>query len=147
MVRHLFIKKIPSLQGEWIKINDVKFKFRPKIKPIYAIVLSLGVIVTIVLSNVLNNNQVVNKSVETSMNIDGITNDKSKEIIDILKECGLNDISSIEHDELLDNAHLDGEKGYRVNNDSNYSTVICRFSEFIWSYYKRRIPNYISKRW
>lgn len=97
MVRHLFIKEISFLQGGWIKINDVKFKFRPKIKPIYAIVLSLGVIATIVLSNVLNNNQVVNNQVvvETSMNIDGITNDKSKEIIDILKECGLNDISSI----------------------------------------------------
>jgi hypothetical protein len=110
-------KKYRFYKANDIKINYIKFTFKPKIKPIYAIIFSLGVIITIILSNVLNNSQIVNKSVEASINIDGITNDKSIKIIDVLKECGLNDVSSIEHDELLDNAHVDGEKGYRVNSD------------------------------
>ncbi|HCQ5970115.1 hypothetical protein KWL01_015905 [Clostridioides difficile] len=32
----------------------------------------------------------------------------------ILKECGIEEFESIKHDEGLDNAHFDGEKGYRI---------------------------------
>ncbi|VIG06753.1 Uncharacterised protein [Clostridioides difficile] len=35
-------------------------------------------------------------------------------IAKILKECGIEEFESIKHDEGLDNAHFDGEKGYRI---------------------------------
>ena len=43
-----------------------------------------------------------------------VTDEQSVNIEEILKSCGIEKIKSIEHDELLDNAHIDGEKGYRI---------------------------------
>ena len=44
-----------------------------------------------------------------------VTDEQSVNIEEILKSCGIEKIKSIEHDELLDNAHIDGEKGYRIS--------------------------------
>lgn len=46
-----------------------------------------------------------------------ITNEEGKKIDEILKECGINDVDTFEHDELLDNAHSKGETGYRISID------------------------------
>lgn len=40
--------------------------------------------------------------------------EKIKNIANILKKCGIEDFESIKHDNGLDNAHFNGEKGYRI---------------------------------
>jgi len=53
----------------------------------------------------------------------GITAEEAIPIFDALSLVGMEDYKKIEHDELLDNAHSEGEKGYRIAND-NISNVI-----------------------
>lgn len=48
--------------------------------------------------------KVINKSPE-----------QTTKIVEVLKEIGIEKIESIESDELLDNAHIEGEKGYRIS--------------------------------
>ncbi|HBG7748100.1 TPA: hypothetical protein KRE80_003651 [Clostridioides difficile] len=60
--------------------------------------------------------KVVNMS-EDEQKISKVTNlaqEQIQNIAKILKECGIEDFESIKHDEGLDNAHFDGEKGYRI---------------------------------
>ncbi|EGT4002973.1 hypothetical protein ERM28_08760 [Clostridioides difficile] len=60
--------------------------------------------------------KVVNMS-EDEQKISKVTNlapEQVKNIAKILKECGIEEFESIKHDEGLDNAHFDGEKGYRI---------------------------------
>ncbi|MDI7817575.1 hypothetical protein QMM58_14465 [Clostridioides difficile] len=60
--------------------------------------------------------KVVNMS-EDEQKISKVTNlaqEQVQNIAKILKECGIEDFESIKHDEGLDNAHFDGEKGYRI---------------------------------
>ncbi|EMJ5874641.1 hypothetical protein QCH13_002774 [Clostridioides difficile] len=54
---------------------------------------------------------------EDEQKISKVTNLASEQvqnIVKILKECGIEKFESIKHDEGLDNAHFDGEKGYRI---------------------------------
>ena len=44
-----------------------------------------------------------------------VTQEQGENIDAILKECGIENIQSITPDELLNNAHQDEEKGYRIN--------------------------------
>ncbi|HGM1136194.1 TPA: hypothetical protein ACKOIF_000459 [Clostridioides difficile] len=60
--------------------------------------------------------KVVNMS-EDEQKISKVTNlapEQVQNIAKILKECGIEEFESIKHDEGLDNAHFDGEKGYRI---------------------------------
>lgn len=56
--------------------------------------------------------------------IDGLTDEQGKEIDTILKDCGIDNISSISHDELLDNAHEDNESGYRIKCDRADNVIL-----------------------
>jgi hypothetical protein len=43
-----------------------------------------------------------------------VSGEESSKIDAVLNDCGITDVVSFEHDELLDNAHVDGETGYRI---------------------------------
>ena len=43
-----------------------------------------------------------------------LSKEQGAAIDSVLKECGIEKIDAAEHDELLDNAHMDGETGYRL---------------------------------
>ncbi|MGO0903539.1 hypothetical protein ACYZFO_10720 [Clostridioides difficile] len=49
---------------------------------------------------------------------------KIKNIANILKECGIEDFDSIKHDDGLDNAHFDGEKGYRIEFSGSKNIIL-----------------------
>jgi hypothetical protein len=56
-----------------------------------------------------------------------VTNEQGNKIELVLKNCGIDQISSIEHDELLDNAHTNGETGYRLKT-GNIDNIILYLS-------------------
>ena len=53
-----------------------------------------------------------------------VSDEQGKVIDDILKECGIETVKSFEHDELLNNAHFDGETGYRIAVNDNIDNII-----------------------
>jgi hypothetical protein len=56
-----------------------------------------------------------------------VTDEQGNKIELVLKNCGIDQISSIEHDELLDNAHTNGETGYRLKT-GNIDNIILYLS-------------------
>ena len=56
------------------------------------------------------------------------TDEQKNAIMSILSQCGIYDIKSITHDELLDNAHNDGETGYRLAVSDNIDNIIVYLS-------------------
>jgi hypothetical protein len=54
----------------------------------------------------------------------GISGKNEKIIEKILNDCGINDIESIKHDELLDNLNIKGEKGYRVTSNGISNIIL-----------------------
>ncbi|HGS8878974.1 TPA: hypothetical protein ACMWLU_003058 [Clostridioides difficile] len=70
--------------------------------------------------------KVVNMS-EDEQKISKVTNlaqEQVQNIAKILKECGIEDFESIKHDEGLDNAHFDGEKGYRIEFGGSQNIIL-----------------------
>ena len=61
---------------------------------------------------------------ENFIEIDGLSDSESKKVNTILKDCGFSDIKEIKHDSLLDNAHFDGEKGYRVESNGINNIIL-----------------------
>lgn len=53
-----------------------------------------------------------------------VSSEESSKIDAVLNDCGITDVVSFEHDELLDNAHVDGETGYRICVSDNIDNVI-----------------------
>lgn len=53
-----------------------------------------------------------------------VTDEQGSTIDDVLAECGIENVKNITHDELLDNAHVDGETGYRISVSDNIDNVI-----------------------
>lgn len=53
-----------------------------------------------------------------------VTADQGSAIDAVLAECGIESVKDITHDELLDNAHVDGETGYRICVSDNIDNVI-----------------------
>lgn len=56
--------------------------------------------------------------------IDDLTDEQSKQIDFVLSNCGIENISSIEHDDLLDNAHKEKETGYRIKCDRADNVIL-----------------------
>lgn len=54
----------------------------------------------------------------------GVTDEESKIIDDVLNSCGIDEIENITHDTLLDNAHFDGETGYRIIMNNSIDNII-----------------------
>lgn len=53
-----------------------------------------------------------------------LTEEQAKSIDEILKSCGIKSVKGIEHDELLDNAHSEGETGYRITVSDSIDNII-----------------------
>lgn len=53
-----------------------------------------------------------------------ISSEDGKNIDNILKECGIETLSAFEHDKLLDNAHSEGETGYRLSISDSVDNII-----------------------
>ena len=53
-----------------------------------------------------------------------VSHEQGIEIDSILKKCGIDNIVYFAHDELLDNAHIDGETGYRITINKNTNNII-----------------------
>ncbi len=53
-----------------------------------------------------------------------ISGDDAKNIDTILSDCGITEVISFEHDDMLDNAHSDGETGYRLAVNKNVDNII-----------------------
>ena len=48
-----------------------------------------------------------------------VSDEQGKAIDSVLKECGIDTVKSFKSDELLNNAHFDGETGYRIAVNDN----------------------------
>lgn len=71
----------------------------------------IGIIMSLTMDKVTNPKSGVSKYMD-------VTDEQATAIESVLNDCGIEQISSIEHDELLDNAHVDGETGYRLKTGS-----------------------------
>ena len=58
-----------------------------------------------------------------------LSDEQATNLETILNECGIEKIKTIEHDELLDNAHADGETGYRVTAEGIDNIILYLFSD------------------
>lgn len=54
-----------------------------------------------------------------------VTPEQGKEIDKILKQCGIENVRNIEHDELLDEAHKNGDTGYRITYGHIDNIILC----------------------
>ena len=53
-----------------------------------------------------------------------VTDEQGAEIDNVLNSCGISSVQKIEHDELLDNAHFEGETGYRIKINNDLDNII-----------------------
>lgn len=67
----------------------------------------IGIVMSLTMDKVTNSKSAVTRYID-------VTDEHAADIESILNDCGIEKISSIEHDEILDNAHTDGETGYRL---------------------------------
>lgn len=54
----------------------------------------------------------------------GISTEEAKKVLEVFKQVGIEDYSSLKHDELLDEAHKKGEKGYRLSTRDVNNVII-----------------------
>lgn len=80
----------------------------------------IGIVMSLTMDKVTNPKSDVAKYID-------VTDEQASDIEKVLSDCGIEQISSIEHDELLDNAHLDGESGYRLKT-GNIDNIILYLS-------------------
>lgn len=60
----------------------------------------------------------------TQQYIEGLKEENYKDIDTILTKCEITDITEIRRDTLLDNAHMSGEKGYRISTENVDNIVL-----------------------
>ena len=58
------------------------------------------------------------------MNAAGITEEQADAVIEILSNCGVDEIDEIMHDEMLDDMNADGEEGYRVTTEKANNIIL-----------------------
>jgi len=98
--------------------------------PLIAILIIIIVLIVIMVTVGTQNNTVSNKKDSpdsTSISkeyIKSLTEEQGKEIDTVLSKCGIENISSIEHDKLLDNAHKKDETGYRIMCDRADNVIL-----------------------
>lgn len=80
----------------------------------------IGIIISLTLDKITNNQSEVAKYID-------VTDEQAFSIEKVLSDCGIEHIKSIKHDGLLDNAHIDGETGYRLST-GNIDNIILYLS-------------------
>lgn len=73
----------------------------------FVICTGLGIVMALTMDKVTTSKSKITKYID-------VTDEQGADIEKVLSDCGIEQISSAEHDELLDNAHIDGETGYRL---------------------------------
>ena len=86
----------------------------------FALCAGIGIVMSLTMDKVTNPKSEVSKYID-------VTDEQATAIESVLNDCGIDHISSIKHDELLDNAHIDGETGYRLTT-GNIDNVILYLS-------------------
>lgn len=88
------------------------------------IILIFCVIILIVILAIDKSGMSASPSTISGKYIEDLNDEQAKEIDDILSQCGISNISEITHDELLDNAHENGETGYRISADYSDNIIL-----------------------
>ena len=83
----------------------------------FMLIAALGIIMSLTMDKVINNKTGISKY------IDSISDESAQHIDSILSECGIENLNEVEHDELLDEAHVQGETGYRLTS-GNIDNII-----------------------
>ena len=73
----------------------------------FVICAGIGIIMSLTMDKVTNKKSEITKYID-------VTDEQGDNIEKVLSDCGIEQIKSIEHDELLDNAHIEDETGYRL---------------------------------
>lgn len=73
----------------------------------FVICAGIGIIMSLTMDKVTNKKSEITKYID-------VTDEQGDNIEKVLSDCGIEQIKSIEHDELLDNAHIKDETGYRL---------------------------------
>ena len=86
----------------------------------FVICAGIGIIMSLTMDKVTKSN--ITKYID-------VTDEQGNKIELVLKNCGIDQISSIEHDELLDNAHTNGETGYRLKTGNIDNIILYLLSD------------------
>lgn len=81
---------------------------------------TIGIIMSLTMDKVTTQQSVIGKYIE-------MTDEQGKKVDAVLADCGIEKVDSAEHDELLDNAHIEGETGYRLTT-GNINNIILYLS-------------------
>lgn len=87
-------------------------------------VFAIGVIIAIamIITGVPSGEEIHKSSI--GRYIDDISDEQGLAIDDILTSCGIADLDSVEHDELLDDVHFEGETGYRISSEDINNIIL-----------------------
>lgn len=77
----------------------------------------IGIVMSLTMDKVTTSKSEISKYID-------VTDEQSASIEQILSSCGIEQISFAEHDALLDNAHSEGETGYRLSINDNVDNII-----------------------
>ena len=95
---------------------------------VFLLFLGLGVAVSQGIKDMEENPEKYDSSILAAKYIE-VSADEGKKIDSVLKECGIEKLKSFDHDELLDDAHFDGETGYRLAINDNVRNIILYLNE------------------
>lgn len=115
-------------------INNSFYQEKRKMSPVGIVaMILLGILAFVVIIGISSSflNSIIDSSIDSSIqteensfqSITGTDDDQESKIVAILKECGIK-ITSIEHDEMLDDVNVDGETGYRISTEDANNVIL-----------------------
>lgn len=100
---------------------------------LFVIIIGVGVTMSLTMDKVTNQKSGIGKYIDLAA-------EQSEQIDQVLADCGIEKIDSVNRDELLDNAHVEGETGLRLSSD-NVDNIILYLAEDM-SVYQIRYSDY-----
>lgn len=88
----------------------------------FVICAGIGIIMSLTMDKVTNKKSEITKYID-------VTDEQGDNIEKVLSDCGIEQIKSIEHDELLDNAHIEDETGYRLATENIDNIILYLLSD------------------
>lgn len=82
----------------------------------------IGIVMSLTMDKVTTSKSGISKYMD-------VTDEQCADIENILADCGIEQIDSAEHDKLLDNAHVDGETGYRLATGNIDNIILYLFAD------------------
>lgn len=99
----------------------------------FVICAGIGIIMSLTMDKVTTPKSIIGKYIE-------LTDEQSQSIDSILSDCGIERIDAAEHDPLLDNAHSEGETGYRLTSGNIDNIILYLNADF--NVYSLRYADY-----